>query len=274
MPTPRDALRNLVPFKPVACRVLQLLAQNNPEIKEITELIESDPALSSEVLIVANSPLIGTRADVKTVNHAVTMMGLERTKSITATAAMRAFVRNGPRSPVMRSCWLHSVACALISSEIAHLFGVTRDQAYIAGLLHDIGRVGLLTAYPDKYSATALGDYLTVPEILEAERKRLGMDHCAAGELLTTGWNFPAVLATAAAGHHGAKEQENATLAVVRCGCLLADTLRFEVIRYQQVPEFEEIRQGLPGGSHPPFAFRPEDLEEKVIHSVYSLDGM
>jgi len=78
--------------------------------------------------------------------HAMALLGLDRIKSLAVTVAMRGFL--GKPNPLIYQCWQHSVACALVCQELSPIFGLSGDRAYTAGLMHDIGRLGLLKTYP------------------------------------------------------------------------------------------------------------------------------
>ena len=59
---------------------------------------------------------------------------------------------NAPKTPAVRRCWRHSIACGLIARELAPAYGVSKEKAYTVGMLHDVGRLGMLASYPVKYS--------------------------------------------------------------------------------------------------------------------------
>jgi HD-like signal output (HDOD) protein len=87
-------------------------------------MVESDPAITAELLALVNSPMFAVKEKVTTAAHAVSMLGLEHTKSVVVTLAMRTMVSTGPRTPAVRRCWTHSIACATLASEFAQPFGL------------------------------------------------------------------------------------------------------------------------------------------------------
>jgi HD-like signal output (HDOD) protein len=245
------------------------------ELPEIACLIESDPALTAELLSLANSPLFGTASEISTVSRAVTLLGFERIKALTSTVAMRVFARTGRKTAALRNCWLHSVACALLAGELGTLYGFHKDHAYTAGLLHDIGRFGLLAAYPQGYTRLVLERHESIQEVLRAERRLSGVDHCEAGLLLSQSWELPETLAAVAGYHHDETLEEKPGLTpLVRFACQIADSLRFEAVRYESVPSFDELRVALPGALRDRFRFSLEELEERIVNNVYSLDSL
>src|SRR6266536_5039418 len=80
IPNVQDGLCKLPLFRPVATKILQLTAREDVEIAQLTKLIQADPALSADILLVSNSSLYGFASNIRSVSHAVTVLGLERTK--------------------------------------------------------------------------------------------------------------------------------------------------------------------------------------------------
>lgn len=273
-----EALKRLPPFKPVAVQLLKLTGTEETGVREIAELIEADPALTAEILALANSPLFSPDVEIREVTHALMFLGFDRVKSVITTVSMRALARRGRKTIALRSCWLHSVATALIAAQMATAYDHDRDQAYTAGLLHDIGRFGLFGAFPDRYPAALLERYGTTREILEGETRIVGLDHCQAGLILAQEWRLPQDYASVAAHHHDPDEwesgQQTGITSLIHMACLVSDALRFEAVRYRQVLHLEELRSSLPDHLRARFHFRTEDLEEYVIDHISSLDSM
>jgi len=83
-------LAKLPPFRPVVIRLLRLFDRDDVKIDEVSALVESDPAMASELLAVVNSPLFAVQQTVSNPSHAITLLGVERTQSLAATLAMRS----------------------------------------------------------------------------------------------------------------------------------------------------------------------------------------
>jgi HD-like signal output (HDOD) protein len=164
------ALAKLPPFAPVVISLLRLFDRDDVTIESVASLVESDPAIASELLGVANSPLFGFRGGITSPAHAITMLGIERTKSLATTLAMRSMMQGSPRTPVVRRLWIHSIATAAIAQEFAAAFGVPNDLAHTAGIMHDLGRMGLLAAHPTEYTQLALAAHNTEADIRAKEQ--------------------------------------------------------------------------------------------------------
>ncbi|MEO8662071.1 MAG: HDOD domain-containing protein [Bryobacteraceae bacterium] len=276
MTSAEEALKKLPPFKPVTVKLLKLTGTGEIEPRKIAELIEVDPALTAEVLAVANSPLFSRGAEIRDVTHALVFLGFDRVKAIISIVAMRALARRGRKTIALRSCWLHSVATALIAARMAPAYGHHPDQAYTAGLLHDIGRFGLFGAFPEKYPAALLERYETKREILEGEELVVGLNHCQAGLILAREWRLPQDYTSVVAHHLDPTEigssQEVGMTSLIHLACLVSDALRFEAVRYWRVLHLGELRTSLPEQLRARFPVRTEDLEEYVIDHISALD--
>jgi HD-like signal output (HDOD) protein len=154
----------------VVIGLLRMLDREDAAIGDIARLVASDAALVGELLALVNSPLFGVRGTVANAAHGVSLLGIERTRSLVATLSMRALMVGAPRTPVVRRFWTHSTACAVIAREFAPCFGMQKDQAHIAAMMHDLGRMGLLAGHTEEYTVLALSAWETVDEILRPER--------------------------------------------------------------------------------------------------------
>ena len=229
---PLGALAKLPPFGPVAVSLMRLFDRDDVEICDIVELVSSDVALASQLLALANSPLFGVQAAIGDLQHAITVLGTDRTKALATMLAMRSLLSNAPKTPILRRIWRHGLATAVIAEVLGPSYGVSKDLAHVGGILHDVGRVALLAAYPEEYAALATQTHENAECILVAERKRFGLDHCQAGELLSESWHFPIELQQAAAHHLEAPGGQD-LLSLVETACRLAVDLDFAAVPHR-----------------------------------------
>jgi len=243
------ALRDLPPFPWIATKVLQLFASRDDdvEIRRLIELIRADASFSSELLRRANSPLYGLRSRISSLQHAVVILGLDNVKTLSMTIGMAAYLRAALKLAVLRRCWRHSLTCAVLAEYLAPWCGIPPDQAYTAGLLHDIGRLALLVKYPQAYA-----DLLSVVlenefQLIQSERDLFDVDHCEAGAYLAKVWGFPEDLAQAVARHHDPPEEGKFGLSrLIHVSCRLGDALGFEVAEPAAPEEASAILAELP----------------------------
>ncbi len=194
-------IQSLPPFAPAACRLVQLIQQETAHFHEASRILAVDPALSTQVLRVANSALFGRRYEIASIVQALCLVGADRLRDIVLIVAIKNYMGDEDNLFLQRS-WRHSLATAVWCEKLAEEYGVDRPIGYTAGILHDIGRTALLKLFPHEYAtfmATALTGDL---DKLDAERALCDVDHCQVGESLAEGWNFPPVLADVIAYHH------------------------------------------------------------------------
>jgi putative nucleotidyltransferase with HDIG domain len=232
-------LAKLPPFRPIAISLLRLFDRDDVKIDEVSAMVETDPTMASEILAIVNSPLFGVQQTVSQPSHAITLLGVNRTKSLAATLAMRSLMQGAPRTPVVRRFWVHTLATATIARHFAQAFGLEPEISYVAALMHDLGRSGLLAAYQDSYMRLACAAHENTAEILAQEKVDLGMDHCHAGILLAKAWNLPTPFQNVAEHHHDATSN-NPLVRLVRLCCRLADDLGYMAIHRSNIRKPEE----------------------------------
>lgn len=233
-------LCNLPPIHSIANQVLALSDDDSVGLPKLAAVIEGDPAFAAEILFLANSPLFGFRSEMHALRHAVTVLGFDRIKALAVTVAMRAYL--GHASPLVRQCWRHSAACAVIAEEISTVFDVLGDRAYTAALMHDIGRLGLLKSYAREVAPVLTAQYRDPAEVLMAERVAINVDHGIAGAWLVKTWAFPSEFAEICEHHHDSiRPNDTPVLRVVKAACLIADTLGYTAVRYRNPPGYQEL---------------------------------
>jgi len=196
------ALRPVPPFPAVAQRVLMLVGQENVHIQQIGDVIKTDPSFSAELLRFANSALFGVRREVKSVPQAIMLVGTNQLKTMATMVALNRMIKSSVRLAVLRKVWQHSLVTAIIAEEAARLWRLPRDAAYTYGLLHNLGALGLMSAFPAEYLRMLEVSNENGYDLLKTERDLFEIDHCAAGAYMAQDWDFPDELAAAIATHH------------------------------------------------------------------------
>jgi len=231
----------------MSTRLLHLVGRDETPFREIADVIQLDPALSAELLRLANSALFGARYPVKTISHAIALVGQERICNLIWTSFLSGFMCLVPAHETLGQCWRHSLASALCCERLAEGAGVNRRFAYTAGLLHDIGRLSLLASYPAEYARMLEVAAEYDVNVLSFERQVFRMDHCQAGAWLASYWAFPKEFSYFVAMHHTPVEDGcRDMMAVVKLGCQLADVLGFGVPVSRGAPDVGRLRSEFP----------------------------
>ena len=189
-----------------------LLALNRAQLSanRSIELIGHDPALAARLLRLANSAFYGVPGRVASIGDAVRMLGLRTVSGVLAAASVHNAIR-------IESCpgfdfqayWQHAIACALAARALAPLAGLDADEAFLAGLMHDIGQLALAAFYPSHASAALAHAQANDLPPEHAEQAVLGIAHPQVGALLATHWHFPAPVVRAIAHHHAPEPAGN-----------------------------------------------------------------
>jgi HD-like signal output (HDOD) protein len=232
-------LSRLPPFHPAALKLLNVASDSGTAMADFEAIFRADPALTADLLLVANSPLFGTRASIASIRHALTHLGLDRVRSLATTIALSFFVRNQPRTAFVRHIWAHSIATATVSEVLGRLYRV--PDLYTAGLMHDLGRLGLLLTVGQDYEQWVSLEVQNIEESNLMERARYGMDHCQAASLVGQKWGLPPVLQKCMIGHHEPKAgRPGDPVTLVQLACRIAAAVGFAEV-YQGPEEFPEL---------------------------------
>lgn len=190
-------------FHAVALKLQQVLLKNSFSVQEVIELVSEDQALVSKVLRVANSPFFSGLSKISTIKDAVVRLGAREIANITMVATQSDFYKsdNEMLGRYMGILWNHALGCATGTRWLAARSGY-RDlaqEAFLAGLLHDIGKLFLLKVLDELERTGQLGVCLTealVREVLESL-------HTEQGHTLMRQWNLPETYCEVVSEHHG-----------------------------------------------------------------------
>lgn len=205
--SPRDLLRGYVEVSSLPTIHLRLEeAINNPKksMSDIAKVIREDPGLTARLLRIVNSAFYNFPSKVETISQAVTIVGTQQLSALAlATSVMKMFKGIQSNLVSMDSFWRHSIACGLAARVLATMRRDNNaERFFVAGMLHDIGRLILYTKLTDK-SQEILQRAQQKPMLLyEAEREVLGFTHAVVGGLLLQTWKLPTSLEEIVMYHH------------------------------------------------------------------------
>jgi putative nucleotidyltransferase with HDIG domain len=224
-----------------------MASQEEVDIHELSGLVKMDPSFSAELLRFANSALFSVRREVTSLVSAIGMVGTDRVKTMATLVAVNRMVRVTARIGALRKVWIHSLVTAMVAEEAARVARIDREGAYTAGLLHNLGTLGMMSAYPDEYSRMLEVSDDFGFDLLATERDLFEIDHCAAGAYLAQDWGFPEELSAVIATHHGAPVPGERSLSnLVKVSWRLADTLGYAAFSPEKQYSWEELIGELP----------------------------
>ncbi len=194
----------------VAIRLNKLISDDSSTMKDFEEMIELDPALVVRLLRVVNSPFFGLRQQVTSISRAVMVVGMKNLNNMIVTSALKdVFEKEAKNAVFSRShLWLHSIAVSICSRTISQrIFGTMGENAYLCGILHDIGLIVEDQIEQELFSKVCS---LATPEagpITSHEKEIIGTDHCEIGSALCDEWGLPPEVQEGIQYHHDLEKE-------------------------------------------------------------------
>ncbi len=189
-----------LPTLPVVAQQIMSAANNDDDsLKALSDIVQKDPSLTMKLLVLANAAQYGQQAQVSSVHRAISVVGTEMLRRLALCAFVKAAWANDTRHQLF---WKHSIAVAFGTSFLSQGDeDVSADDAFAAGLLHDMGVLVLDTVLADAYQEVE--DRITeAASRQEAEQYLLGVDHTQAGSWFAYRWQIPRTLIEGISGHH------------------------------------------------------------------------
>lgn len=196
--------RSLGSYGPVLQEIETALASPQCNLNSIGDAIQKDPDLTARLLRLANSPYYGFANRLSTVAEAVSLLGIQQIQDMIVASSVLEQFRGIPDKLVNKdSFWRHSLAVGICARLLAMERRLPKpDKFFVAGLLHDVGRLVLMLQAAD-WAQKVFSVYQSEKILLrDAEKKVLGYDHQQIAQELLLNWSYPAALVQAVAFHH------------------------------------------------------------------------
>jgi len=196
------ALRDLPPLPSVVLELIESLGHEALSATQYAAKISRDQALTAKLLRLANSSFYGRGRQVRSVAEAITVLGLRTVRdAVTAAGLAGSFGRHPGFDH--DAFWRHSLGSALCAQVLATELGRDdADLAFTVGLLHDIGRLALASAFAPAYAEVEQWRHDKDCPLGDAEYAVLGIDHAEVGKLIARQWNFAPAIVDAIHQHH------------------------------------------------------------------------
>lgn len=235
------ALTNELPPMPhVVGQALKIIADPESSLQELTAVLAQDQSLLAMIIKVSNSALYSTGQEISSLQAAITKLGVNIVRSLVLTASTQSVF---PKDDVKighfgKELWGHSKECGLAARRLAQSIAYSDpEEAFVGGLLHDIGRLAILMGYPEEYTEIDRLNCSGQKGLLSAEQELLGFDHTIIGQMLAQKWHMPSALLACVEQHHRPQEatEKFRTLANITA---MADYLSSQV---GKAPGFKEL---------------------------------
>ena len=183
--------------------LLREIEKSNYSTESLARIILKDPALTSRILKLANSSFYQRFSRTTTVQHAVQVLGVSTVKCMALSSSVLNTDRFERSSLVnAKNLFADILTVAVAAEKIAKALAIkATDEAFIAGLLHDVGVLYFINHYPDQYKKIALKQ-VRAGSLVDAERQIFGTDHCEVGYHLAVHWRLPVSICEAIRDHH------------------------------------------------------------------------
>jgi putative nucleotidyltransferase with HDIG domain len=188
-----------------------LLSAENRYSAQISEIISRDPSLTSRLLRLVNSVYYGLSEPVNSIEEAVFYLGMRQIRQLTTvTPIIEDFQRlSGKCVFPWREFWQHCIGTAILTREIfSGVQSPTDESDYVAGLVHDVGKIVMAYSFPDHFAEIHQRAELGARDLIELENEVLGIDHAELGALYLERHRLPDLMVKAARFHHQPEKAE------------------------------------------------------------------
>ncbi|HPF70796.1 MAG TPA: HDOD domain-containing protein [Candidatus Krumholzibacteria bacterium] len=194
-------MRNLPPLPEVTRRLMAVMRDEEASAKDVAKVLSSDQALAGKVLKLANSSFYGVANEVTTISRAVVIMGFTGIRNMALSFGTMSALKNLDSGLDLAAFWGHAMANAAAVQVLAPHVNrrIDPEEAFLAGLMHDIGAYVLAAAVPDEYRQVLAAD---TGSLEDRERDATGFTHAQVGQGLLQFWELPQAFADAARYHH------------------------------------------------------------------------
>lgn len=244
----------------------QMILNPRTSAKEVAQVISSDPSLTSKVLRVVNSSFYGFPNRITTITHAIVILGFNTIKSIVLSSTIFDVFRRAPRpgDPFDRlEFWKHSIGCGAAAKVLGRRLQYPMlEELFIAGLLHDVGKIVLDQFLPETFDEVLRLVRQKNLLIVEAEAQILGATHADVGAWLFERWNLSRGLVETTRCHHNpALASENPRFTeIIHVADVLVRALRFGNGGDARIPRIQE-------GAWKSLGLRLEDFDELLAET-------
>ena len=190
----------------VLARILSTAADPGASALDLARHISADPALTATLLRIVNSAFYGFKRRIDKITEAIVILGFTEVRNLALAATAFGSLPETSSAYDRTQLWRHSIAAAIAADRCAKTTGIANpDTCFVAGLLHDIGKVVFDVLDPENCRRAALHAHSRRMRIAEAERQLFQYDHTGVGAALGRHWNLPAPITQAIQHHHAAE---------------------------------------------------------------------
>jgi len=186
-------------------RITELVNDPKSSARDLARVITDDQVLAARLLKLVNSSFYGFPQRISTITGAIVLLGFDAIRNLLLTTSVFDLFANRRKTSLIRQeqFWDHSLGCAVGAKVIGNFLRHDKiEELFVAGLLHDIGKIVEMQYLPDEFARVMAATNQQNILMLTAEERVLGYDHAEIGQLLADKWNLPIKLEQVIAHHH------------------------------------------------------------------------
>jgi len=199
-----ETSRSLPTLPHILLQLIDICNQEEKGIRDLSKVINKDPSISERLLRLVNSAYYSLKQKITSIDQALLLLGMDAVKNIALSSSVyQVFHRPGRKSAFnLKLFWWHSLSCATIARRLAiRIQHPGPDEAFLAGLMHDIGKIVLWNNFEQQYENILKTSAYRTPELLEGEQV-FGLGHAEAGAWLIRRWDLHSFMPDAVLYHH------------------------------------------------------------------------
>lgn len=234
---------DLVSLPDIYQRIVTALNSPHASSKTIGDIVSKDTNLTMRLLRLVNSAFYGFPGKIDSINRGITLLGTKELSTLALGITVMRLFRHIPSELInMESFWKHSIRCGLFAQALAtHKVGISEEKMFVAGLLHDVGRLIMLQKIPQHLTCAILLAQQQQLPLYQLEKTLLQFDHAEIGQALAIEWKLPASLPQMIGGHHDpARERYHPEVCILHIADLLAQSSATDLVLAPVLPPLQQ----------------------------------
>jgi putative nucleotidyltransferase with HDIG domain len=204
-------------------KVLEVCNNPNASANDLNRVISYDPVLTGQMLKLINSAYYGLPNRITSLTRAIIMLGINTVKNLVLTTSILAGCKglSSSRHMTINDFWAHCLCVGVLSKLIAARSGISaieQEEYFVAGLLHDLGKLPMMACFPDLYARTVKTAKDQSIQLFESESIHIGFNHCQVGVLIAAKWRLGEALQDAINKHHSQESPSGSVIMVSSIG--------------------------------------------------------
>ncbi len=193
-------IRQLDSMPTQAARAFQLAGDPNAKSSDFVKVIESDEIISARIIRIANSVFFFRGVPATDIDKAIANIGLNELRCLLSASMLKSLLQG--RSNAREQIWANAVATGIVCRSLSHFTNISDGEAFLCGLLHDIGKLILIRKGGSLYDQVIRKVGSEQKSFIDAEEEVFELNHVEVGKWVAENWNFPPAVVQAIAGHH------------------------------------------------------------------------